>query len=239
MITTNALTSPFATLVDLILPLRCAGCEAGGAALCPLCRNAIEPGGGPPAARYHPDCPAPVHAIGDYQGRLRTALLAFKERDRRDVAVPLGEVLADALPRIPSARPARDGTWWLVPAPSRAAAARRRGGSHLLRLARATAAALAARGQPAAVAPALRFASGVRDSVGLDRVERAANLAGRVRLRDSAAPPVGTPVILLDDVVTTGATARACVRELNRAGRPVSTVLALAAAGKGETDFSR
>jgi predicted amidophosphoribosyltransferase len=236
---THPLTRPFTTLVDLVLPLCCAGCEARGAALCPLCRNAIDPGSAPPTPRYHPGCPAPIHAIGDYQGRLRAALLAFKERDRRDVARPLGELLADALPRIPDARPAGDGTWWLVPAPSRAAAARRRGGSHLLRLARATAAALASRGEPVAVAPALRFAPGVRDSVGLDRAARAANLAGRVRLRESAAPPIGTPVILLDDVVTTGATATACVRELNRASRPVSAVLALAAAGKDESDFAR
>jgi predicted amidophosphoribosyltransferase len=224
------LTSPFATLVDLLLPLRCAGCDAPGAVLCPLCAHLIDPGAAPPTPLRHPGCPAPVHAIGDYQGRLRAALLAFKERDRRDLAAPLGAFLAEALLRIPEAAPARDGTWWLVPAPSRAAAARRRGGSHLLRLARATAAALALRGQRAAVAPVLRFAPGVRDSVGLDRTARAANLAGRVRFREAAAPPPGTPVILLDDIVTTGATATACARELNHVGRPVSCVLALAAA---------
>jgi predicted amidophosphoribosyltransferase len=230
MTATSTLTRPFATLIDLLLPLRCAGCDARGAALCPLCRHAIDPGAVPPTPLHHPDCPAPIHALGDYQGRLRTALLAFKERDRRDLAAPFGEFLAESLLRIPDVAPARDGTWWLVPAPSRAAAARRRGGSHLLRLARSTAAALALRGQQAAVAPALRFAPGVRDSVGLDRAARAANLAGRVRLRSVAAPPVGTPVILLDDIVTTGATATACVRELNHAGRPVSSVLALATA---------
>ena len=230
MTATSTLTRPFVTLVDLLLPLRCAGCDARGAALCPLCRHAIDPGAAPPTPLRHPDCPAPIHVLGDYQGRLRTALLAFKERDRRDLAAPFGEFLAQSLLHIPDVAPARDGTWWLVPAPSRAAAARRRGGSHLLRLARATAAALALRGQQAAVAPALRFAPGVRDSVGLDRAARAANLAGRVRLRSVAAPPEGTPVILLDDIVTTGATATACVRELNHAGRPISSVLALATA---------
>jgi predicted amidophosphoribosyltransferase len=45
----------------------------------------------------------------------------------------------------------------------------------------------------------------------------------------SAAPPPGTPVILLDDIVTTGATSAACSRELNRVGRRVRAVLALAA----------
>jgi predicted amidophosphoribosyltransferase len=226
------------TVVDLLLPLRCAGCETRGATLCPLCRNSLDPGGcdpggGPPTPIHRPESPAPIYAVAEYDGRVRTVLLAFKERDRRDLAAPLGQILASTLLRIPAAdpdvAPAVDGTWWLVPAPSRASAARRRGGSHLLRLARATADALARGGSPAGVAPALRFAAGVRDSVGLDRAARTANLAGRVRFRSSAAPPPGAPVILLDDIVTTGATAAACARELNRAGRPVRVILALAA----------
>lgn len=223
------LTTPLRTLADLLLPLRCAGCDTRGSALCAFCLHSFDPGDGPPTPIQRPHCPAPIHAIAGYEGRARTVLLAFKERDRRDLAAPLGQILAQALLRIPDLTPAPDGTWWLVPAPSRGAAARRRGGSHLLRLARATAAALARLGVPAAVAPALRFTAGVRDSVGLDRAARAANLAGRVRLRAGAAPPPGTPVILLDDIVTTGATAVACARELNRATLPVRAIVALTA----------
>lgn len=229
MTTTPVLTRPFAAVADLLLPLRCAGCDARGVALCAFCWQAIHPGDAPPTPHGRRS-PVPVYSVAEYQGRARTVLLAYKERDRRDLAAPLGRLLAGALLRIPDIAPARDGTWWLVPAPSRAHAARRRGGSHLLRLARATADALARSGHPAGVAPALRFGMGVRDSVGLDRAARAANLAGRVRLRSSAAPPVGTPVVLLDDVVTTGATAAACVRELRRAQRPATAVLTFASA---------
>ncbi|HJP80445.1 MAG TPA: ComF family protein [Pseudonocardiaceae bacterium] len=229
MTTKTALTSPFTTLADLLLPLRCAGCETRGSALCPYCRHSIDPGDCPPTPIHRPEVPAPVHALTAYEGRARAVLLAFKERDRRDLAKPLGHILASSLMRISDLAPARDGTWWLVPTPSRASAARRRGGSHLLRLARATAAALAQRGEPACVAPALRFAAGVRDSVGLDRAARTANLAGRIRFRAGAAPPPGTPVILLDDIVTTGATAAACAHELNGAAREVSAIVALAA----------
>ncbi|HEV3361615.1 MAG TPA: ComF family protein [Pseudonocardiaceae bacterium] len=229
MITTPLLTRPFTTLADLLLPLRCAGCDLRGVALCPFCWHAIDPGDAPPRP-YGRRSPVPIYSVAEYQGRARAVLLAYKERDRRDLAAPLGDLLANALLHLPRATVAQDGGWWLVPAPSRASAARRRGGSHLLRLARATADALARAGHPVGVAPALRFGAGVRDSVGLDRAARAANLAGRVRFRESAAPPVGTRVVLLDDIVTTGATAAACVRELRRAGRPPSVVLTFASA---------
>ncbi|MEV6874817.1 ComF family protein [Amycolatopsis sp. NPDC051128] len=119
----------------------------------------------------------------------------------------------------------------LVPAPSRRSAARVRGGPHVERLANAAASVLAARGIEVAVAPALELAGGARDAVGLDRAERMANLAGRLRFRQAGRPPPGYPLVVLDDVVTTGATAAACVRALAAEGFPVSAVLTLLAAG--------
>jgi predicted amidophosphoribosyltransferase len=102
-----------------------------------------------------------------------------------------------------------------------------RGGEHMARLAQVAAGVCA----PAAVAPALCLTSGAHDSVGLTAVARRANLAGRVRLRPGGLPPPGTPVVLLDDVVTTGATAAACTSALKAAGVRVSAVLALTTAG--------
>jgi predicted amidophosphoribosyltransferase len=80
------------------------------------------------------------------------------------------------------------------------------------------------------VAPALRLDRGVRDSAGLGAADRVANLAGRVRCHPPGAPQAGTTVVLLDDVVTTGATVAACVRALSAAGVPTAAILTLTAA---------
>lgn len=119
----------------------------------------------------------------------------------------------------------------MVPVPSRASAAARRGGQHVELLARQAAAALAGVEVAAAVAPALRMGRGVRDSVGLARAARRANLAGRVLIRPAGLPPRGIPVVLVDDVVTTGTTAAACAATLLQTGVAVSAIVVLAAAG--------
>ncbi|MFJ1760662.1 hypothetical protein ACIOD2_10120 [Amycolatopsis sp. NPDC088138] len=106
-----------------------------------------------------------------------------------------------------------------------------RGGPHVERLAEAAATALAGRGFEVAVAPALELAGSARDAVGLGHAQRAANLAGRLRFRHAGRPPPGFPVVVLDDVVTTGATAAACAHALAAEGIAVSAVLALLAAG--------
>jgi predicted amidophosphoribosyltransferase len=66
-----------------------------------------------------------------------------------------------------------------------------------------------------------------RDSVGLDTSARERNLAGRVLARGRLPR---TEVLVVDDIVTTGATARESVRALRAAGVRVAAVLAIAAA---------
>jgi predicted amidophosphoribosyltransferase len=223
------MTAVLATLIDLFLPVVCAGCATAGVSLCVRCAGAFD---GPfdvhrPAIANGP----PAHALATYGDTARTVVLSFKERGRRDLAEPLGRMLAAVLPTLDRLEPNPDGTWWLVPAPSRPRAARRRGGSHMLALARRVAAALATRGHHAAVAPALRMSNRALDSAGLPADARAANLAGRIRIDPDGAPPPDTSVILLDDVLTTGATAAACVAALTDAGHHVAAVLTLTATG--------
>lgn len=218
-------------LLDLLLPTPCAGCGAPDAAWCGGCGALLGPAhpvqvpeltGGPPS-----------YALAGYRGPIRAGLLAFKERGRRDLAAPLGAALGRALAQLPARSPGLDieQCWWLVPVPSRRTAAIRRGGQHVEEVANRAAATLAASGRPAAVAPALRMAAGVRDSVGMSLSARRANLAGRVLARPAGTPPPGSEVVLVDDLVTTGATAAACTAALRRSGVHVAAVVTLAAAG--------
>ncbi|HEY3894768.1 MAG TPA: ComF family protein [Pseudonocardiaceae bacterium] len=237
------------SLLDLLLPVHCAGCGSPGRALCSGCQALL----GSPVRVYPPCCEAgpPVYALATYRGRLRAALLAYKEQGRRDLAGPFGDALARGLLRLPPGSggagfPPGSGGVWLVPVPSRRSAAARRGGQHVTLLVRRAAAGLASAGVPAAVAPALRMAPGVRDSVGLAAPDRQANLAGRVLLRQAGLPPAGTSVMLVDDVTTTGATAAECVTVLLQMGVVVPAIVVLAAAGchspsiphRGDTNHS-
>ena len=203
-------------LVDLLLPGGCGGCGRAGPGWCGTCAA----GAGPPRRVWLPGGP-PVLAVGRYRGPLRTALLAYKERGRRDLAAALGGLLAAGVADVVTPGP---GTVWLVPAPSRRSAARGRGGDHVRRLCEVLASRLVATGREVVLAPGLALAGRVRDSVGLDPAERAANLAGALRPVPRGLPPPGTAVVLVDDVVTTGATLRACRDALAAVG--VSTAAA-------------
>jgi predicted amidophosphoribosyltransferase len=202
-------------LIDLVLPADCAGCGAPEAPWCGACAVAL----GQSAAPELPGGP-PVVAAGHYTGPLRTALLRYKERGRRDLARPLAARLVGPLRALapPGGAPVR-----LVPAPSRPAVARARGGDHVLRLCRA----LSAQCADVRVAHPLRLDRRARDSVGLDAAHRAANLAGRISVRSGCSPPATDRVLIVDDILTTGATLRECCSALAGAGVRVAGALVL------------
>ncbi|WP_330228838.1 ComF family protein [Nocardia sp. NBC_00508] len=212
------------TLLDLVLPASCAGCGRAGAGWCAKCDAALA---GPPVRVWpRTDPGVPCWALAPYAGPVRRAVLAAKERGRRDLAEPLGAALAGGLAELRSAR----RPLVLVPAPSRVVAARRRGGDPVLRSAR-----VATRWLPdSRVVSLLRMGPGVRDSVGLTPAERARNLGGRVttapgRVADWGIPP-NAEVVVIDDVLTTGATARESVHALGLMGLPTRGVLVTCAA---------
>lgn len=169
------------------------------------------------------DPQVPVFALGRYTGARRQAILALKERGRRDLALPLAQAVALGIHRL-LCWGMIDTPLTVVAAPTRRSAARRRGGDPVARMA-----ALAVAGHPEiAVTTALRIGARARDSVGLNTSARERNIAGRVRLLPGPRPP--TEVLIVDDIVTTGATARESVRVLQTAGVRVAAVLTIAAA---------
>lgn len=207
-------------MLDLVLPLECGGCGAPSIRWCDGCAAELALRTDDPrliTARVDPG--VPVFSLGRYAGARRTAIVAAKERGRSDLLLPLSAALSAGLDRLI--------TWgiidvhaWLVPAPTRRSAARRRGGDPVSRIA-----AAAARHNQLTVTTALGMRPLTRDSVGLSTSARQHNIGGRVRLRR---PVVGAGVVLVDDVVTTGATAAESVRVLRAAGARVAAVLAIA-----------
>ena len=206
-------------LVDLVLPRTCAGCGIPGSGVCPRCRRWLA---APRLAtpRRHPAGMPPTVAAGPYAGPVRPVVLAFKEHGRAELARPLGAALALAvtvlISALPDAPDAVRGPVLLVPVPSSSAAVQRRGQDHVRELAGCAAAELRAAGVPARLAPVLRRARGTRDSAGLNVTERRSNLAGRFRgrLPRGGALLAGT-VVLVDDVVSSGATLTEAARALS------------------------
>ncbi|AFJ37009.1 MULTISPECIES: ComF family protein [Mycobacterium] len=210
-------------MLDLVLPAECGGCGAPSSRWCDACATelAVRPDE-PHVVNPRIDAGVPVFALGRYANARRQAILALKEHGRADLVAPLARALALGVHRL-LAWGMVDTPLTLVPAPTRRSAARRRGGDPVARLARAA----VAQHPEIAVAPALRIKALTRDSVGLGTAARERNITGRVVLRGRVPR---TDVMVVDDIVTTGATARESVRVLEAAGVRVVAVLAIAAA---------
>jgi predicted amidophosphoribosyltransferase len=205
-------------LLDLVLPLECGGCGAPGTRWCDACGRTLVVQPGEPVIitpRLNPG--VPVFSLGRYAGARRAAIVAMKEHGRTDLVGPLAVAVGEGLARL-VAWGIVEVPLTLVPAPTRAASSRRRGGDPVTALARAAAL------PGATVVPALRMRAFTRDSVGLSASARQRNIAGRVRVRSD----VRGEVVLVDDVVTTGATGCESVRVLHDAGAQVAAILAVA-----------
>ncbi|MEV1288679.1 ComF family protein [Micromonospora sp. NPDC049679] len=225
----------WAGLTDLLLPAECAGCRERGVPLrqgaCDACVTELE-ALRPRAARPTP-APAGLPgcvALGEYDGALREVLLAYKERGRHGLARPLGTLLADVVAAAAGGVPR--GVL-LVPVPATAKAARARHGDHLWRLARHAAGPLRRAGWPVALARPLR-ALPRADSATLDSAGRAAAAAASFRVRATRMAGLrrvaaGRLVIVLDDIVTTGATLAAVSDLLRDVGVRVDRAALLAA----------
>ncbi len=205
----------FESLLDVLFPPICVVCAAVGAGLCERCRPASGS-----LERSLIDG-LPCVALGPYDGPLRRAVLALKA-GRRDVAAALGSMLARTF------GPAERSDSVIVPVPT----TRRRRSMRGFDQATLLAAEIARAGGPRYV-----FALERRRSASQQGRSRAERLEPARRFAPTGASfPLRARVVLLDDVVTTGATLTDACATLRTAGIVAAGALVVARTREGRRD---
>jgi predicted amidophosphoribosyltransferase len=195
----------FAEALALVLPVACAGCDEPDVGLCESCLMALRPS----VLRQDPGGLG-VRSGLRFEGVAGRVLRALKEEGRTSLARSLAPALAAAVAAVEEPRAT------LVPVPTSRAAFRRRG-FRVIELVAARAGL--------ETAPLLVATRQTGDQRRLDQHLRRANVAGSLRARGVA----GRRVIVLDDVITTGATLAEAVRALEAAGAVVVGAATVAA----------
>lgn len=206
-------------LLDLALPAVCVGCGREGTSICDHCAVALHARAGMPAGvpiGMPSDVPAPLLQLdwcGPFNGVMRDALHAIKYRGDVRIAEPLGLAVAARW------REAGAGGDLVVHVPVHRTRARERGYDQAERIARVVARELRLPHRSVLVR-----ARATTAQFSLDRASRATNVSGAFALANLAATAGGATgvggrwVLLVDDVVTTGATLAACAEVLLAAG---------------------
>ena len=220
----TTLLRPLGRFLDLALPAACPGCGAEGPPLCDRCRPrldarlALPPGtplglaDGPPAPLLQLEWCAP------FAGTTRRALHALKYDGERRLAEPIGAAVAARWRR------AGAGGDLLVPVPVHAARRRERGFDQAELIA-----VVAARELGIAWRPAVVRQRATAPQFRLDRRHRAANVADAFAVAPGSGGAVaGRWIVLVDDIVTTGATLGASARALLEAGAAAVSAVTVA-----------
>lgn len=160
---------------------------------------------------------------------MRRLVLAYKEQGNLALRRPLGSAVAAAVLAVVGATDVPLTRIALVPVPTSRAAVRRRGHSPVLSMTRHA----ARRIRPdidCTVLRALEMCAPTADQAGLGAAARAVNVAGAYAVRERVRPAVaGRAAVVVDDVLTTGATAAEASRALAYAGVRVLGVAVVAA----------
>ncbi|GAA1446538.1 ComF family protein [Leifsonia poae] len=201
--------------LSVVSPVTCSGCGAPDRSLCRACRRALDPR---PERVGDVDAPAPVWTALGYAGAVRSVVLAYKDHGRTDAGPTLARALrASVLAALADAGvERREGLVVLVTIPSTRAAFRRRGyhpTELLLRRARLP------------TAQRLRLVRKSADQAGLSVADRARNRSGSFSAPRRLA---GSDCIVVDDIVTSGATVREAARAVEAAGGVVVGIAVVA-----------
>ena len=227
----GAVRRSLGTTLELALPTACGGCGAPGAPWCELCAEEAGQAAFPGAARRvhptpRPEGYPPTWAASPYDAAARKALVAFKDGDRRDLVAVLAPMLMDAVvavlaedPQLRAVLASGNGPVFVVPVPSSPAAVRRRGDAPLELLTRAAVREVGLSSRELIVCPALRLRRRVADQAGLDHRQRANNVECAMQVRPRWRTSIGgVTCLLVDDVLTTGATLVEAARALRAGG---------------------
>ncbi len=197
-------------LHDLLYPPRCTFChdflETSGDGLCAHCRTGLPfaQNGGRQRFSFVRACVSPLN----YEGDVRASLLRYKFGGATGYAKVYGRLVADTV------RTELAGEYDLVTwVPLSRKRLRERGYDQARLLARSTAKEL---GLP--LTPTLHKQRNTQPQSGAgDAAKRRANIAGAYRMK-TGADVTGKRILLMDDIVTTGATLSECARVLGKAG---------------------
>lgn len=215
-----------ADLSRLLVPVVCPGCGLADVRWCDECeapwwQTPARCDSGAPRLNVHGEPPLPVWSVADLDGCVHHMMSAWKDAHRRDLDGFFWAVAQRCAQQIASALPT---DIVVAPAPARRASTRKRGVDLPALLATGVVAGLRSAGTRATLAHPLRTSG-------------AAARRGSARQRHRRADPRVTswsagaqPVVVVDDVITTGATVAACVRALHGAGAVVVGGVTLASA---------
>jgi len=236
----HALAATARLVLDVALPTLCVSCREPvcGQGLCPACWSKLsfiappyctrlgipfvyDPGPGllSMEAIAAPPAYSRARAAVRFDDTSRTMVHALKYHDRTDLAPPMGRWMARAGDEL-----LRDADI-LVPVPLHW----KRGWSRRYNQSAALAKIIAAQSGVPMLADALRRIRSTEQQVGLSRSERARNVQGAFAVpTDRRGQIHGRRVILIDDVLTSGATVESCARALLRARAAAVDVLVFA-----------
>ena len=217
-------------LLDLIVPARCEGCGEAGAVICSRCFVAARGRAAPrPPVPAPPGLPACWSAV-PYDGVVKRLIVAYKERGRTALSGPLSASLAEVLVAALTATGASGVI--VVPVPSAPRTRRHRGHDTVGALAQRAVREAVRRGHAVTYAPVLRPGRRVADQTGLSAAQRAATVDGAL---GGTVGLSGAVCVLVDDIVTTGATLAEAARALRAAGARVPLAVTIAATPRRAT----
>jgi len=217
------LTQSLRSFTNLFLQQTCPLCDRPSPqALCPACWAQVSRCSSQVASHQPVTNALPVFAWGNYQGALKRAIAALKYEQHPELAVPLGQALGQRWQQAPLTRRAP----LVVPIPMFIEKQRERGYNQADLIAKAfcaqTGLALVRHGLMRQRATVPQFSLGVE--------ARRQNLAGAFSLGEAFQRRPRQPVLLLDDIYTTGTTVQIAAHELRRCGISVCGVAIVARA---------